>query len=400
MAPVTLVRGWLAPFRSMAACSAVILITLTAVLGPASAARADDARNRLWYLTDLGVAAAQAIADGRGVTVAVLDSGVAADHPDLAGAVLPQVNVTTGSTDGRPDPDGHGTAMAATIAGRGHGTGNRDGVLGIAPGAKVLPISLVRGDVRLGYTGDDVARGITLAVEHGATVINASITTSGTTLLQQAIKEALDADVVIVAASGNERNDVAVMSAPARYRGVVAVGASDRQGNRASFSVPASGLTEMSLCAPGVDGVAAIPGGTYDTGKNGTSMSSAIVAGAAALLRSKNPQMPAYEVVHRLEATAIDNGTPGRDKDCGFGRLNLGAALTANVPPAPSPSPWTARSPSPSTPPTGSGPAAASPPHPRNGPPIGLLIGVLAAAAGVGVGVGVWWWRRAAGRNR
>lgn len=383
----------MAPLTTARVGSRVVAAVVVAVVSvPAAPARADDARNRLWYLADLGVAAAHSVAAGRGVTVAVLDSGVASDHPDLAGAVLPPVNVTTGSSDGKPDPYGHGTAMAATIAGRGHGPGNRDGVLGIAPGASILPVSLVRGDYRRGYVPDDVARGIELAVQRGATVINMSFSISGSDRLRQAIKEALDADVVLVAGSGNDTDALQVAGAPARYPGVVAVGATDRQGRVASFSVPGADAAEMSLCAPGVDGVAALPGGGYDTGKNGTSMSSAIVAGAAALLRSKNPRMPAYEVVHRLQATAVDTGPPGRDPACGFGRLNLGAALTAQVPPAPSPTPWTTRSPTPT--PASAEPSATAAAEPGGDQTISpwWLFGPVVAVAATGGG---WWaWRR------
>ncbi|HEX2774951.1 MAG TPA: S8 family serine peptidase, partial [Micromonosporaceae bacterium] len=136
------------------------------------------------------------------------------------------------------------------------------------------------------------------------------------------------ADVVVVASAGNLPDDRIVIP-PAVHDGVVAVGASDRPGNRAAVSVKGE---KLAILAPGVDIHSTSSGGKYRRA-TGTSGSTAIVAGAAALVRSKFPNLSAEEVVHRLTATAVDKGPPGRDDEYGYGVLNIVGALTADVPP-------------------------------------------------------------------
>src|SRR5262249_4607802 len=123
---------------------------------------------------------------------------------------------------------------------------------------------------------------------------------------------------------------------PAAYPGVVAAAGTDKQGNHAAVSVTGP---EVVLAAPATDLVQPYPGHRYATG-TGTSASTAVIAGAAALVRARFPHLSAAEVVHRLEATAIDKGAPGRDDEYGYGLINIVGALTANVPAsAPSSSP-------------------------------------------------------------
>jgi subtilisin family serine protease len=148
------------------------------------------------------------------------------------------------------------------------------------------------------------------------------------TKLEQAVARAIGRDVVVVAGVGNVpiSSEVAF---PAAYRGVVAAAGVDRSGDHAAVSVVGS---EAVLAAPAVSILSTAPDGRYRVG-TGTSDATAIIAGAAALVRSKFPKMPAVEVVHRLTATAIDKGTPGRDSLYGYGIVNLVGALTADVPP-------------------------------------------------------------------
>lgn len=116
------------------------------------------------------------------------------------------------------------------------------------------------------------------------------------------------------------------------------MGATDRTGNVAGFSETGP---QVDLTAPGADIVST---GIYESGYHegsGTSEATAVVSGAAALIRAKFPQLSAVEVVHRLTATATDAGAPGRDDSYGYGRLNLLKALTADVPPLPEASPST-----------------------------------------------------------
>ncbi|MEN3304116.1 MAG: hypothetical protein V7603_318 [Micromonosporaceae bacterium] len=152
---------------------------------------------------------------------------------------------------------------------------------------------------------------------------------------------------------------------------MIAAAGIDKTGKHADLSVTGP---EVVLSAPAVDIVTPGRNGQYITG-SGTSAATAIIAGAAALVRAKYPNLPAAEVVHRLEATATDAGPPGRDDEYGYGILNLVGALTADVPPLQASSP-AQTSPAP--------PAADSPKKTSNLPLIGVLLAVLLAAAAVG----------------
>ena len=289
---------------------------LTVAMASPAPARADEQRDRQWYLRSLRVADAHRITDGRGVTVAVIDSGVWAGHPDLKGAVLPGFDVLS-KGDGREDLEGHGTGIAGVIAARGR-SGDR-GVMGVAPAARILPVSPAGSPLV-------VAEAIDWSVEHGAKVINMSFLTVGSEGLAAAVKRAADADVVLVAGSGNddEEDD---SEFPAAYPEVIAVGATDRTGKVASFSHQGP---HLDLTAPGVDVAVANgdPAKRYQR-VQGTSVSTAIVSGAAALIRAKFPELSAAQVVDVLESTAVDRGPAGRDDAYGAGELDLMGALSA-----------------------------------------------------------------------
>ncbi|MFY1669982.1 S8 family serine peptidase [Plantactinospora sp. WMMB334] len=343
---------------------------------------ADAARDRQWHLRTLAVAQAHRLSQGAGVVVAVIDTGVRADHRDLTGNVLPGADVTGADTDGGQDTDGHGTAMAGLIAGHGHGSGNADGVLGIAPKARILPVRSSRTKVG---AGDDLPLAVREAVRRKPGVLSLSLSAGGSDSLEQAVREALAADIVVVAAAGN-RPDDGFVGYPAAYPGVLAVGATGRDGTLAPISVTGDAV---GLVAPGVDIASTSRTGAYQS-SNGTSNSTAIVAGAAALVRAKYPDLSAAEVVHRLTATATDRGTRGRDPQYGYGALNLVRALTADVEPA-------GAQPGPDADPTptadATSPAVAAPP-PGGGPaelrlsPVAYAIGglcLLVVLAGAGV---------------
>jgi type VII secretion-associated serine protease mycosin len=284
-------------------------------------------RDNQWFLKYLDVAVAQKTSTGAGVTVAVVDDGVSASHPDLAGSVLSGVDLVSGG-DGRVATQLHGTLMACLIAGHGHGAGGSAGALGIAPGSRILPIKVAM--TESDFSTDRIAGGIDWAVQHGARVISLSFGDSvGSDAERAAVQRAIAADVVVVASSGNKPGDHDVLF-PAAYPGVLAIGAIDRSGKIADISVTGP---QVALTAPGTGILGCDAASGYVTG-DGTSASTAIVAGAAALVRSKYPSMSAAEVVHRLTATAKDAGPPGRDDQYGYGILNLVGALTANVPPA------------------------------------------------------------------
>ena len=331
---------------------------------------ADQLRSAQWYLTALNVAEAQRITKGAGVTVAVIDSGVLAKHQDLAGAVLPGRNVLGDGGDGRRDTVGHGTQMAGIIAARGR-RGSR-GILGIAPAAKILPV-VPASDSAF------VAEGINWSVAHGAKVISMSFGVPGSNDLAAAVKAAAAADVVLVASSGNDGRGRAGYRYPAAYPEVLTVGAVDRKGKVAAFSTKGA---EVRITAPGV-GIAVADGEKQNAYAivDGTSPATAMVSGAAALIRAKYPELSAAEVVERLTSTAIDRGPPGRDDSYGFGELDLMAALTAKLPTA-KPSPSAPNSAVVPTPPV----AQPEPDDSDSGIPPLLIIGVglvLLVAAGV-----------------
>ena len=297
-------------------------------------ATADSIRNHEWILATLEVTKAHHYSDGNGVIVGLVDTGVDAEHPDLAGRILSGIdfsdpNQPGGVGNGHTDIDGHGTAMAGIIAGHGHGRANSEGIAGVAPGAKVLP---ARDEV--GFGGGTTALGdsIKWAVDHGATVMCiAEIGNAGNSSEQNAIEYAEAKDVVVVAAAGNVPINKAV-AYPAAYAGVLAAAGTDEHGNHAAISVTGP---QVVLSAPATNIYSDGLNHAYSTG-TGTSNSTAIIAGAAALVRARFPQLSAVEVIHRLTATATDKGPKGRDDDYGYGELNLVAALTADVPPLPS----------------------------------------------------------------
>jgi type VII secretion-associated serine protease mycosin len=309
--------------RRIHAVCAASLVVLIAV-SPAAPAQADGIRSSEWHLAYLKVSQAQSITKGTGVVVGVVDSGVY-PHPDLRINLLKGTDVASANGgNGQADQEGHGTEMAGLIAG--HGSNANEGVLGIAPNAKILPVKFTVVADRGGST--QLGDGVKWAVEHGARVINISATTGPTPNLDDGVAAANTNDVVVIAGTGN-RSLTRVVGYPAAMPGVLAVGAIDRSGRHASFSTTGP---ETQICAPGVDISAPEPKNRY-VKIDGTSPATAIVSGAAALVRAKFPKLSAQEVIHRLTATATDIGKPGRDDECGYGVLNIVKALTANVPP-------------------------------------------------------------------
>ncbi|WP_433320607.1 S8 family serine peptidase [Micromonospora sp. CA-269861] len=289
----------------------------------------DDGPSRIradqWHLATLDSGEANKISQGEGVTVAVPDTGVY-PHPDLRGNLLPGIDLINGGQhdDGQDDRNSHGTGMAGLIAA--HGQEGSRGARGIAPRAKILPIISSTADNR--SNPDDLGKAIEYSVSSGAGVISISSAGGSSPALRRAIREALRADVVVVAAVGNRPLDTEV-GYPASEDGVIAVGGVDEFGTHAAVSVTGP---EIDVVAPAVDIYSTSIDGKYRKG-TGTSDATAIVAGAAALIRSKYPYLPAREVAHRLTATAVDKGPPGRDDEYGYGVIDLVAALTADVPP-------------------------------------------------------------------
>src|SRR5574341_1355083 len=247
------------------------------------------------------------------LVVAVVDTGVAANHPDLAGRVLPGYDATGSGAIG-VDDNGHGTAVAGVVAAK---TGNDEGVAGVASGVSILPVKVLNA---AGYGYDsDIAEGVRWAADQGADVINLSLSGLGsTTVLAEAVAYAHARGAVLVAAVGNGIGGA--LTYPASYPEVLSVGATDGSGDVVDFS---QWNEEVDLVAPGVGVVT-----TYGKGSSlgyvradGTSFAAAIVSGAAALLRTQQPLWTTAQVTEQLTAKARDAGPPGRDRYYGWGLL-------------------------------------------------------------------------------
>ncbi|MFF4049556.1 type VII secretion-associated serine protease mycosin [Streptomyces chartreusis] len=276
---------------------------------------------------------------GQGVTVAVVDSGVDASHADLAGQVLKGKDFTSGG-NAQEDRLGHGTSMASIIAGRGHGAGNSSGMMGLAPKAKILPLRTLQTEEDPNRD-ETWAAAVRYAVDQGAKVVNLSIGNDGGKTLSDgraAIAYAQDHDVVVVASAGND-GSIAVEE-PAALPGVVAVGAIDEKANRWEGSNTGKGL---ALMAPGVKVLAA------DTTRSqqyslstGTSDATAYVSAAAALVRSKYPDLSAGQVINRLIKSATfahHKGLKAPDEEYGYGIVRPYSALTMDIPAGPKTNP-------------------------------------------------------------
>jgi type VII secretion-associated serine protease mycosin len=290
-------------------------------------AAADQVREDQWALEALNAESVWKISQGSGVTVAVIDTGVNANHIDLQGNVLEGKDFVDGGS-AEPDPgDNHGTAMASIIAAHGHGV--NDGVIGLAPKAKILPIRDSK-EVPLSDT-------IKYAVDNGASVINVSqcFDSSDQNELDKtsdAVAYALRHDVLVVGASGNEA-DKGGKCYPAASPGALGVGAVKNDGFIWEGSNPGD---FVSLTAPGANIVSANGVGDGYHAANGTSDAAAYTSAAAALLRSKFPDLTAGQIANRLVKTAAlpesEKGLSLPDKRYGYGIIQPLAALKEDIP--------------------------------------------------------------------
>ncbi len=333
-----------------------------------------------WDMPQIQMPAAWDVADGSGVTVAVIDTGVAyedysiyAQAPDLEGTCFRPGYDFVNNDSHANDDNSHGTHVAGTIA---QTTDNGVGVAGVAPGACIMPIKVL--DSSGSGTHADISDGIHWATDHDAKVINLSMEGGHSSVLEEAIDYAISNGVVVVAAAGNggpvhHQADSSVQC-PACYPGVIAVGATDYDKNRTYYSN--YGCHSQGGCldivAPGGDTNADLNSDGYPDGIlqqtfgfacgagdpndytafaycffQGTSMATPHVAGVAALLLSANPALSVAETTNCLTSTALDRGAPGWDEEYGYGFLQARAALdscAALIPtPTATPSPRTLR---------------------------------------------------------
>ncbi len=288
-----------------------------------------------WAQQRLGFDRVHQFATGRGVTVAVVDSGLTQLHPQTRTiAITKPFNVMRPPLGGADILDcekegGHGTGVASVIA-----SPQQDGFgfMGLAPDATIMPIKFLD-SAAMDFGGDSptLARGITLAVDGGADIINLSLTASDTPELRAALEHARRKDVVVVIASGNLEGDGPPETYPAEYAGekefdnLIAVGATDAFDQLASFSVTGD---YVGVSAPGNDIVTPTQIEGY-AARKGTSFAAPFVSATAALILERHPDLSAAEVVNRIKATADRPGVSVPDDGYGWGIVNPYLAVTA-----------------------------------------------------------------------
>ncbi|GGZ39394.1 S8 family serine peptidase [Streptomyces poonensis] len=314
--------------RTVRVLSATAL-TGSLILTATPGAFADQTRDAQWHLETLQAESVWEISKGKGVTVAVIDTGVNTQHVDLRDNLLKGYDFEDNDEDPSPEEGDllsptHGTGMASLIAGHGHGSGAADGVMGLAPEAKILPI---RSGGEMGF-----AEEIRYAVDHGASVINISQGESqGLDADREAVAYALQHDALIVTASGNAGSEVD--DYPALYPGVLTVGGVNKNGTiwEGSNYGP-----EVLLSAPAARLVSASWPGNKLRIADGTSGAAALTSAAAALIKSKYPDLTPGQIVNRLVKTAVlpdsikDLSLP--DEKYGYGAIRPLAALTGDIP--------------------------------------------------------------------
>ncbi|MGY0024005.1 type VII secretion-associated serine protease mycosin [Streptomyces sp. YJ-C3] len=320
-----------------------MLVTATTALLFAGAgalpAHAESVREQQWFLDAMKADQMWKTSTGKGITVAVIDTGVDAAHPDLKGRVLPGKDLAPDKLgDAHSDYDGHGTSMAGLIAGTGARAGGH-GAFGLAPGAKILPIRLPFSEDLNGAQGEEAfakatSEGIRYAVESGAKVINISQASSlSTRQLTEAVKYALDKGALVFAGVGNDGakgNPVMYPAATPGVVGVAAVGKNLKRTGESEFG------PQVDMAAPGDDMIAACGGGSGLCRSHGTSDATALTSASAALIWAKHPDWTNNQVL-RVMLNTIGAPTDGskRTDAIGYGIVRPRIALTNPGDPGP-----------------------------------------------------------------
>ena len=311
------------------AVAAVAVLLLSGSSAP-SVVRTDYIRSGEYWLDQYGISSAWSTTEGKGITIAVIDTGVDGTVPDLSGAVTGGIDYSgLGAANGQtpvgdPSERDHGTMVASLAAGR--GSAGAAGLIGVAPQANILSVSIGFG-ASATNSDDQIAEAVTWAVDHGANIINMSLTRNTLAWPEswdKAFLYAMQHNVVIVAAAGNRGSGTSEVGAPATMPGVLTVAGVDRN-EQASVNASAQGIT-IGVSAPSEQLLGAVPGGGY-VEWDGTSGSTPIVAGVVALVMAAHPGITAANAINRVISTATDAGAVGVDPIYGYGLINAAAAV-------------------------------------------------------------------------
>ncbi|MEW2083149.1 type VII secretion-associated serine protease mycosin [Streptomyces sp. NPDC005283] len=320
--------------RAVTAALGMLLVGIAA-----TPAHAETIRDQQWHLDTMHADEMWRTSTGKGVTVAVIDSGVDDRLPDLQGQVLPGLDFSKQPGDENSDYEGHGSGMAAMIAGTGKRPGGK-GSFGLAPGAKILPIRMPKGNegTKLGFNPElwngSLSKGIRHAADSGARVINISMATDEPSNdVAEAVKYALRKGSLIFAGVGNDGEKGNPVMYPAAAPGVVGVAAFDRNVKATKESERGP---QVDLAAPGEDIFAACAGGTQICKSHGTSDATALASASAALIWSKYPKWTNNQVLRVLVNTAgkPKNGA-ARTDFLGYGVVRPRIALKTPGDPGP-----------------------------------------------------------------
>ncbi len=333
--------------RAVAALASVVLgvVVLTgAATTPVPQDPTDPVRAAEYWLDQYGIRDAWKTTRGAGQKIAIIDTGIARGPVEFTGAVANGIDVSgVGAPDGRTPvgavDSNHGSWVASLAASRGTGAGR--GMIGVAPDAELLSISVGFGAVTSKPFTEQIVEAIRWAVDEGATVINMSLTTN--TLdwdpsWDEAFQYAFDNDVVVVVAAGNRGSGTARVGAPATIPGVLAVGGVDPSG-AASNDASTQGIT-IGLSAPSERLLGVSADGTL-VQWNGTSGAAPIVSGIAALVRAAHPELDADNILNRLIRTAkpAPGAAAGQDPLYGYGLVDAAAAVSSSSVPSVSSNP-------------------------------------------------------------
>ena len=289
-------------------------VELDMAMAPAATVN-DPALSSSWALPKIQAPSAWDIANGGGVTIAILDTGVDGSHPDLAANMVPGWNIYDNNAD-TADVHGHGTSVSGTAAMVGN---NGAGSAGVAWGAKIMPVRISQPD-GLAYIST-IAQGINWAADNGARVVNVSYGVSGSSTVQSAAQYLRNKGGMVVVAAGNS----GVLENIAASDTMLSVSATDSNDARASWSTYGD---FVDLAAPGVSIYTTTRGGGY-ANASGTSFSSPITAATVALMMSANSQLGPADIDRIIKSTAVDLGVTGTDQYYGAGRINAAMAVAA-----------------------------------------------------------------------